>query len=246
MQRDKLGLVSVSFRQITPEEVLQAMKKAGLSYIEWGSDVHCPPEKAEEIAVLQKKYEINCCSYGTYFDIGNTPLEKLPDYIKAAKTLGTQILRLWAGKGKEFADYSPEEKTAFIAECRNCAELAKKEDVILCMECHKGTFTDCKEGALELMKAVNSEHFRMYWQPHQNKTVEENLAYASLLAPYTYHLHVFNWKDKEKMPLGEAIPLWKQYLSYFEEEHYLLLEFMPDGLIESLNQEAEALRRIAE
>ncbi len=246
MQRFKLGLVSVSFRQNTPEEVLRAMKKADLSYIEWGSDVHCPPERAEEIAVLQKEYGIACCSYGTYFRIGMTPIEELPAYIRAAKVLGTKILRLWAGKGKEFADYSPEEKTAFIAECRNCAELAEKEDVILCMECHKGTFTDCKEGALELMKAVNSEHFRMYWQPHQNKPAEENLAYASLLAPYTYHLHVFNWKEKEKMPLEEAIPLWKQYLSHFDGEHHLLLEFMPDGLIESLPREADALRRITQ
>ena len=43
-----LGLCSVSFRKHTPEEILRAMKDAGLSVIEWGSDVHCPPEKAEE------------------------------------------------------------------------------------------------------------------------------------------------------------------------------------------------------
>lgn len=244
MQAFKLGLVSVSFRKNSPEEILEAMQKTGLSYIEWGSDVHCPPEKAAEIAALQKEYGIACCSYGTYFRIGFTPIEELPGYIKAAKTLGTDILRLWAGTEREFADYTAEEKQAFFEECRKCAEMAEKEGVILCLECHKGTFTDCKEGALELMQAVNSKHFKMYWQPHQNKPVEENLAYAALLAPYTYHLHVFNWKEKEKMPLEEAIPLWKQYLSCFEGEHYLLLEFMPDGLIETLPREAEALRRI--
>ena len=244
--KKKLGLVSVSFRKNSPEEILAAMQKAELSFIEWGSDVHCPPEKAEAIAALQKKYQISCCSYGTYFDIGNTPLEKLPDYIKAAKTLGTEILRLWAGKGKEYTDYSAEEKKVFFEECRKCAEIGEKEGVVLCLECHKGTFTDCKEGALELMEAVNSPHFRMYWQPHQDKEVEENLAYARLLAPYTENLHVFNWKGKEKMPLGEAVELWREYLSFFEGERFLLLEFMPDGRLESLAAEAEALRRIAE
>ena len=68
-----LGLCSVSFRKHTPEEILRAMKDAGLSVIEWGSDVHCPPEKAEELAKLQKQYGIACCSYGTYFRLGVTP-----------------------------------------------------------------------------------------------------------------------------------------------------------------------------
>ena len=242
----KLGLVSVSFRKNSPEEILKAMQAVGLSYIEWGSDVHCPPEKASEIAALQEQYGIKCCSYGTYFDIGNHSLKELPAYIRAAKTLGTNIIRLWAGKGKEFADYSEEEKQAFFAECKKCAAIAEKEDVILCMECHKGTFTDCKEGAITLMEAVNSKHFRMYWQPHQNKLVEENLAYATLLAEQTYHIHVFNWKEKEKLPLMEAVAVWKDYLGCFSGTHYLLLEFMPDGLIESLPQEAAALRRIVE
>ena len=38
----KPGLCSVSFRENSPEEILQAMADAGLWYIEWGSDVHAP------------------------------------------------------------------------------------------------------------------------------------------------------------------------------------------------------------
>ena len=49
MSTYQCGLVSVSFRPNSPEEILIAMQKAGLTCIEWGSDVHCPPEKAEEI-----------------------------------------------------------------------------------------------------------------------------------------------------------------------------------------------------
>lgn len=243
MQEFKSGLVSVSFRKNSPEEILEAMQKAGLSYIEWGSDVHCPPEKAEEIAALQREYGIECCSYGTYFRVGSTPMEELEDYIHAAKALGTPVLRLWCGN-KNSEDYSSPEKDELFSLCRETAECAEKNGVILCMECHNNTYTNTKEGALELMEAVNSEHFRMYWQPNQYQPTEENLAYAELLAPYTYHLHVFNWKEKEKMPLSEAVGLWREYLARFEGEHHLLLEFMPDGRIESLPQEADALRRI--
>ena len=42
MNSYRLGLVSVSFRPHTPEDILKAMQCAGLNYIEWGGDVHVP------------------------------------------------------------------------------------------------------------------------------------------------------------------------------------------------------------
>ena len=94
------------------------------------------------------------------------------------------------------------------------------------------------------MQAVNSPAFRMYYQPNQFMTTEDNIAYAKLLAPYTYHLHVFNWEAEKKFPLCEAIDKWKAYLSCFEGDRALLLEFMPDGKIETLPTEAKALFEI--
>ena len=38
----RTGLVSVSFRDKTPPEIIKAAAGAGLSCIEWGSDVHAP------------------------------------------------------------------------------------------------------------------------------------------------------------------------------------------------------------
>lgn len=239
----KSGLCSVSFRKNTPEEILQAMKTAGLEVIEWGSDVHCPPEKAKGIAELQNQYGIKCCSYGTYFKIGVTPIEELNKYLVTAKTLGTNVLRLWCGD-KNSEDYTENEKRKLFAACKAAAEIAKAEDVTICMECHNNTYTNRKESALELMQAVNSPHFRMYWQPNQFRSEEENILYANLLSPYTVNIHVFNWNKKEKYPLRFAKDIWKNYLSFFDKSKNLLLEFMPDDRIETLKTEAEALKEI--
>ena len=241
--RNKLGLVSVSFRNESPEKILQAMQACGLSCIEWGSDVHCPPESATDIAALQKKYGIRCCAYGTYFRLGVTPTEELPGYIAAAKELGTNILRLWCGN-KNSEDYTEKEKAELLRLCAEASAVAEESGVILCMECHNNTYTNAKEAALELMQAVDSKAFRMYWQPNQYRTEQENMAYARLLAPYTVHLHVFNWQGKEKYPLGEATEIWRNYLACFAGEHALLLEFMPDGKLETLATEAAALKEI--
>lgn len=250
MKEDKysLGLVSVSFRRNSPREILEAMKQASLTHIEWGSDVHAPfgnKERLWELVALQKEFGVECSSYGTYFYIGETPAEELRDYIAAAKTLGTNILRLWCGK-KSGDEMTGEEREAFLAECRLAASIAEQEGVILCMECHRKSFTEHLDDALLLMKEINSEHFRMYWQPFQWQSVQENLVYAEAIAPFTHHIHVFQWKGEQKFSLNEGIEEWQGYLQKLGAPHTLLLEFMPDGLISTLSAEAEALRRIIE
>jgi len=241
----KLGLVSVSFRKHSPEEILTAMKKCGLEYIEWGSDIHAPcddTESLKSIVKLQKEYGIKCSSYGTYFRFGESDISELKEYIDAAKILGTDIIRLWCGN-KNSQDYSVEEKKSLFAECKEAAKIAEAEGVILCMECHNNTYTNTKESAFELMQAVNSKHFRMYWQPNQYRTVEENILCAALLKDYTYHLHVFNWEGTNKYPLADGKEIWKKYLARFDG-NTLLLEFMPDGKLETLESEAMALKEI--
>ena len=243
----RLGLVSVSFRAHSPEEILRATRAAGLSCIEWGSDVHAPYTDAERLrglAALQREYGIECSSYGTYFRLGETPISELPLYISAAKILGTDILRLWCGTGSG-ADYGDAERETLFSECRRAAELAREMGVTLCMECHRRTFTERKEDVVELMEAVGSPHFRMYWQPFQWLSAAESLAVARTVAPYAEHLHVFNWRGAEKLPLCDAVEEWRAYLSVLPPMRTLLLEFMPDGRLETLPREAEALRAIA-
>lgn len=248
MEKNKydLGLVSVSFRQNTPKEILDATQKAGLNCIEWGSDVHAPChdiKRVKEIAALQKEYGIACSSYGTYFRLGETPIGELEQYIRAAKLLDTNVLRLWCG-GRTGAEMTNEARGELLSVCRQAAEIAKSSRVTLCMECHKNTFTEDPDDAVWLMEMINSPYFRMYWQPFQWQTAGENVKSARLLAPFVEHIHVFHWKDEEKLPLADAVNEWQAYLAQFSTPRTLLLEFMPDGRLETLCREANALRAI--
>ena len=242
----KTGLVSISFRSLSVEELVNKVKDAGLEYIEWGSDVHAPKDdikKLEMIAKLQEETGIKCSSYGTYFRFMKDDPEELRGYIKAAKILGTDILRLWCGtKGSK--DMTSEELEDLYKDAEKAAKIAEENGVKLCMECHNDTLTDWKEPALALMQRVNSPAFRMYWQPNQHRSLEENIAYAKMLAPYTEHLHVFNWAGDKRFPLIDGVEIWKTYLKEFSDDKYLLLEFMPDDKIETLPTEANALREI--
>ena len=242
----RLGVVSVSFRDRTPDEILKAAQGAGLDCVEWGSDVHAPCRDYErlcEIAELQEKYGLICSSYGTYFRLGQTPIEELDDYIDAAKRLGTDVLRLWCGT-KSRADMTDAECEALLSSCRQAAARAEEHGVLLCMECHRKTFTENPDDAVWLVQSVNSRHFRMYWQPFQWQTVEQNIENAKKIAPYAMHIHVFHWKGSEKLPLEDAIDEWQGYLGAFSAPRTLLLEFMPNGNVEELSGEARALKTI--
>ncbi len=242
----KTGLVSISFRSLSVEELIEKVKDAGLEYIEWGSDVHAPKDdiaQLEKIVRLQEESGIKCSSYGTYFRFMKNDPEELRGYIKAAKILGTDILRLWCGvKGSK--DMTAEELENLYKDAEKAAKIAEECGVKLCMECHNDTLTDWKEPALALMQRINSPAFRMYWQPNQHRSFEENIAYAKMLAPYTEHLHVFNWAGDKRYPLIDGVETWKNYLKEFSDDKYLLLEFMPDDKIETLPTEANALREI--
>lgn len=242
----KKGLVSISFRQLSPAQIIELMKESGLTLVEWGSDVHAPcndEKKLKEIARLQRENGIICSSYGTYFRLGVNSPRELPDYISAAKVLGTSVLRLWCG-AKSSKEYTEDEKKLLFTDCVEAASIAEKEGVTLCLECHRGTFTDEKDSSLELMTAVDSKSFRMYWQPEVIHTVEENMEYARAISEYTVNIHVFNWDKNKKYPLSEATDTWKKYLECFDGGQALLLEFMPDDRPESLKTEAAALRII--
>ncbi len=241
-----IGLVSVSFRQHSPEEIITACTDCGIAAIEWGSDIHAPADNISalrKIVKLQSEYGVRCCSYGTYFRIGQNAPEDIYAYIRAAELLGTRTLRIWCGT-KDSCKYDSRERAALFCDCEAVCKIAEAEGVRLCTEFHNNTFTDRAERVSELCGILHLDSFGSYWQPNQYRTFDENLASAEKVASITENIHVFNWSGEERYPLAEAHREWCSYLSRFSGEHYALLEFMPDGKISSLPTEVSALRNI--
>lgn len=238
----KAGLVSVSFRSLSVEEIIAATKLTNLKHIEWGSDIHAPHFALGQLQHISSLCQENgiSCSYGTYFRFGRDSVNELLPYIQAAKVLNAKILRVWCGtKGSN--EYTMYELKQLYDDCKLAAKLAEQEGVILGLECHNWTLTDTKESAFALMQEVNSPAFQMFWQPNQFKSVEENLEYAKLLAPYVICIHAFNWEGDNKYPLALAKKTWSNYLRQFSANLPVLLEFMPDDKIETLRIESKTL-----
>ena len=125
-----LGLVSVSFRQLSPERIAELVSECGLSGVEWGADVHCRPDSAEsvqKVCGLSEKCGIKCFAYGSYYRAGAPEQSEFEfeKVLEAAKRIHAPIVRVWAYvKGSDEA--TKDEYLSCAADLKRICALAKK------------------------------------------------------------------------------------------------------------------------
>src|SRR5688500_12319633 len=94
------GLVSVTFRQLAPQEIIALVVEAQLQVIEWGGDIHVPhgdTNQAEIVARWTKDAGLSVAAYGSYYRLATpdqTPFERI---VATAVALGAPTIRVWAG-----------------------------------------------------------------------------------------------------------------------------------------------------
>lgn len=243
----ELGLASIAFRHLSVEEIIAAAKDAGLHWIEWGSDIHAPADdvqKLDRVVQLTREAGLEISSYGTYFRIDRDRPEDIAGYIHAAKRLGTNILRIWCPGNPGVL--TEQERLDRYERCRQVAAIAQDMGAVLCAECHNDNLTDNAQSALELMRAVDSPAFRMYWQPHPYFSAQENTDFAAAVEAYVANVHVFNWHGRERFPLEEARTAWQAYAKVLGKDRVYLLEHFQNDDPGLLVQETQTLRSIIE
>ena len=243
------GLVSISFRKLSSDEIIDITKNANLSAIEWGGDVHVPAGKTDIAAAVGAKTSqagLLIPEYGSYYRLGVSEPEEIDGVAVCARALKTDTVRIWAhNKGSEAA--TEEEYSRAVQDAKRIC--ARYPDLTFCTECHNYTLTDDYKSNLRLIEDVNMPNFGAFWQPNQFKSFEYNLESARALAPFVKSVHVFSWEGKTAYPLAYHDEKWKKYLSVFAERGssdriYAMLEFMHDGSPGSLCKTAEELRSI--
>ncbi|MBN2884208.1 MAG: sugar phosphate isomerase/epimerase, partial [Clostridia bacterium] len=153
----KTGLVSISFRNLSPETLVEMTAKSGLDAIEWGGDIHVPHgdiSKASIVRELCNKNNIICPSYGSYYKVGEyvNPKDEFQKVLECAKILGCEIIRVWAGvistKDSDTGHFN------FITgELKTICKMAADGNTGIALEFHGNTLTDNAIDTLRLIKA---------------------------------------------------------------------------------------------
>ncbi len=247
------GLVSITFRQLTPAEIVGRSAAAGLRGIEWGGDVHVPhgqTGRAREVRELTRASGLNVAAYGSYYRLAESEAAGLSfnAVLDSAGELDAPVIRVWAGQ-RGSTDADTEYRARVEADARRVASLAAKAGINIAYEWHGGTLTDTNESAAALLAAVQAENLLTCWQPAVHSDFTTRLKGLQLALPRLANLHVFQWRPAEgkveRRPLSEGAPDWRRYLqtaATAQDDRYALLEFVPGDDPELLLREAAALR----
>lgn len=239
------GLVSISFRSHSAEEILSAAREAGLETIEWGGDVHAPHgdiTECERIRALSSEYGIRIAEYGSYYKIGQSEPELFDKVLASAKALGTDIIRVWPAMNTPSDSITVADYEAFVLDARRICDLAVGFTVAL--ECHPKSLTDEYHHALSFIKDVGRDNLKSFWQPNQHRSLEYNTDSIRAMLPYIVSAHVFSWTRNEKYPLDRKERDWLEYIRLLSEKPInYMLEFMHDGRIETLKETAKILKK---
>lgn len=242
---NKTGIVSISFRKHTPEQILAAAKNAGLETVEWGGDVHVPHgelEAAEKVRTLTDSYGMEIAEYGSYYAIGKSEPELFERVLESARALGVKVIRVWAHQGKSSDSFTAEEYEACVADAKRICAMAG--DVTVALECHPNTLTDEYHTALQFIRDVGCDNLKSFWQPNQHRPLEYNLDSIRALLPYIVSVHVYSWKRKTRLPLAALESDWAQYVELLSAKDLnYMLEFMHDDSIETLAETAATLKK---
>jgi 3-dehydroshikimate dehydratase len=229
------GLVTVTFRQLSPEEIIEAAKTCGLEVLEWGGDVHVPAgdtRRAREVAELTRTAGLETICYGSYYRVGHEGEGGKPDFddvLRSAVALGAPSIRVWAGtRGSAAVDAEYFDRVC--ADANRIADLAQGRGVRVAFEFHDGTLNDNAEAAAKLLAALPHPNIDTLWQPLVSLDAEQRNRSLQVVLPRLAHVHVFHWLPGDpidRRPLAEGADLWRGWLATMQAAGR-----RPDGLLE--------------
>ncbi|MCH8512611.1 MAG: sugar phosphate isomerase/epimerase [Kiritimatiellae bacterium] len=250
MSAFKTGLVSITFRNLPPEELIELVSRAGQQGVEWGGDVHVPHgdlTRAEEVGRWTRESGLEVAAYGSYYRVGEVAYN--PDFeavLESAHALGAPTIRVWAGK-KGSAEASDADRKRIEEDTRRICAMAADEGIRVAFEYHGNTLTDDTDSAKALLEALPLENLDTLWQPPNGQGLEQCLESLRAVLPRVSNVHVFHWGSGwgDRYALAEGAARWKRYLEMFEETEtprWALMEFVKNDDPEQYLVDAATLR----
>jgi sugar phosphate isomerase/epimerase len=231
------GLVSITFRKLSPRQIVDLVVQSELRAIEWGGDIHVPHGDmacAAEARSMTEDAGLSVSAYGSYYKVGHSEQEGLSfeTVLETAIRLNAPTVRVWAGQqASEISDESYQ--NMIVNESRRIADIAHCAGLTISFEYHSGTLTDTNASALRLLQSVDSPGIRSFWQPPNGRQADYCIAGLNAIVPWLTNLHIFHWTQPGNIrrPLAEGREIWRMYLTAAVtsgQNHFASIEFAAD------------------
>lgn len=237
------GLVSVTFKDLNAEKVIDIAIRNGLQAIEWSENWHVNEgdcTKARYLADLCAEKGITIAALGSYYRLGSG--SDFSTRLAVAQELKTSVIKIWAGE-KPSSEVGKKEFIQLVQEARALALLAESMGITIALEWHRNTLTDTNESAIAFLDVVDRSNFKTLWQPTPALSNDERELGLESLGSRLVNLHVYHWDASGRRPLKEGAYEWGRYISLVDttEDHYALLEFVKDNSEQQFEEDAAVL-----
>jgi 3-dehydroshikimate dehydratase len=243
----RTGLVSVTFRQLPADEVVEVAARSGLAAIEWGGDVHVPLGNlpvARRVKAMSEERGLAVAAYGSYLRAGSVDREEMRSAVATAAALGAPTIRVWAGNVGT-AQAGVGDRMAVTRGLAELADMAAGSGIEIAMEFHRNTLTDEIDSTITLLLDVGAPNLKTYWQPPVDVDDAECLEQLEALMPWLTTVHVFSWwPSNTRLPLAARESLWRPVLDRLAAEPReinALLEFVAEDSPDQLAKDAADL-----
>jgi len=249
MSTIKPGLVSITFRQKSPQEIIRLCEETNLQGIEWGGDVHVPHGDFVQARQVYKWCEdagLQIVAYGSYYRTGHSEEETpFAQVLETAHELGAPLIRVWAGK-IDAQDADEKYFQRIVSESQRIGDLANQANIKVAYEFHGKTINNSATASKVLFDAINHSVWQTLWQSLAIETIPQEESLKSVLSRLA-NLHVYHWQDfRNRFPLEEGFDQWQKYFSIADNDisRWALLEFVRNDDPKSLREDAETLHRL--
>ncbi len=246
------GLVSISFRSLSSDEIVQLVTESGFAGIEWGGDVHVPHGNvaiAQATRKLTRDAGLSVAAYGSYYRFDECIEDSEKDgpefgaVLDTAEALGAPSIRVWVGR-KNATDYSELERGRIVDRTREIADEAANRSIRIDFEFHDNTLTHTNESTVQLLDQVGHPNVRTLWQtPLQVGHTYRSIGLETLLDRVSnIHCNYFaenGWPDQ--LALSEGRDEWADYLDILErsdQSRWILIEHVKDHSVENFRADA--------
>lgn len=243
------GLVSISFRSLSPQRLVELAVETGLESIEWGGDVHAPHGDvavATQIARITRDAGLFVSAYGSYYRVGGGAGPSFDAVLASAEAMGAPMIRVWAG-GVGSKNATADDWSRITDDLHAVCMRAQSAGMSIGLEYHRDTLTDTAHTTLELLNRVDLPNLRTYWQPRHGDLPEQSLDDLARLRPFLGNLHVFHWwpDPKSRHPLSAGEDRWTRYLAAVADRRRVAsLEFVMGDSEDQLRDDARTLKRL--
>jgi len=242
------GLVSITFRQLSTNDIIALCFQAGIDAIEWGGDIHVPHgdfARARQVRRITEEANLKIASYGSYYWAGHNDELEFEKVLQTAIELNAPVIRVWAGK-KSPRDVEESYYNKVVDDSRRISDLAQNKGVKITFEFHRKTLTETNHSAKTFIETVSHNNVRINWQRPVGADESYCIEGLKSILPWLSNVHVFYWGSDPNEPLflQEGAESWINYINLIRStnrDHYLMIEFVKDNKPENFLRDAKTL-----